>query len=172
MVAGPVIMTGLRYLIVPIVFVLLYLFFLRPVQQTVFANWATVGAGAPRMLPRLPADVQTPMSVRQLEAQLRLRRPEVAFFFDERALTGGVYWIPRLGEELGKADVVLLLLFYSFCLEEVLPDDHQVRAIASLLDLSWVYGELSPLYPALGRPSIDPVNRIIEGARSRTRGQN
>ena len=42
-------------------------------------------------------------------------------------------------------------LFYSFCLEEVVPDDHQVRAIASVLDLSWVYGELSPHYPALGR---------------------
>jgi hypothetical protein len=26
-------------------------------------------------------------------------------------------------------------LFYSFCLEEVVPDDHQVRAIASVLDL-------------------------------------
>ena len=51
-------------------------------------------------------------------------------------------------------------LFYSFCLEEVVPDDHQVRAIASVLDLSWVYGELSPLYPALGRPSIDPVLMI------------
>ena len=24
-------------------------------------------------------------------------------------------------------------LFYSFCLEEVVPDDHQVRAIASVL---------------------------------------
>jgi hypothetical protein len=33
-------------------------------------------------------------------------------------------------------------LFYSFCLEEVVPDDHQVRAIASVLDLSWVNGEL------------------------------
>ena len=42
-------------------------------------------------------------------------------------------------------------LFYSFCLEEVVPDDHQVRAIAAVLDLSWVYGELSPHYPALGR---------------------
>src|SRR5207237_8172450 len=52
------------------------------------------------------------------------------------------------------------LLFYSFCLEEVVPDDHQVRAIASVLDLSWVYGELSPHYPALGRPSIDPVLMI------------
>src|SRR6478609_8616683 len=51
-------------------------------------------------------------------------------------------------------------LFYSFCLEEVVPDDHQVRAIASVLDLSWVYGELSPLYPTLGCPSIDPVLMI------------
>src|SRR5271163_1078371 len=51
-------------------------------------------------------------------------------------------------------------LFYSFCLEVVVPDDHQVRAIASVLDLSWVYGELSPHYPALGRPSIDPVLMI------------
>jgi len=38
-------------------------------------------------------------------------------------------------------------LFYSFCLEEVVPDDHQVRAIAAVLDLSWVYGELSPHRP-------------------------
>ena len=51
-------------------------------------------------------------------------------------------------------------LFYSFCLEEVVPDDHQVRAIASVLDLSWVYGELSPHYPALDRPSIDPILMI------------
>jgi flagellar M-ring protein FliF len=68
---GPVIMTALRYMIIPIVFVLLYLFFLRPVQKTVFANWAAVSTGGPRMVPRLPGDVQTPMTVRQLEAQLR-----------------------------------------------------------------------------------------------------
>src|SRR5712671_6168375 len=42
-------------------------------------------------------------------------------------------------------------LFYSFCLEEVVPDDHQVRAIASVLDLSWVYGELSPHYAVFSR---------------------
>jgi WD40 repeat protein len=49
-------------------------------------------------------------AVRELDAQLRIRRPEISCFLDERGLTGGVYWIPRLGEELGKADVVLLLL--------------------------------------------------------------
>jgi hypothetical protein len=49
-------------------------------------------------------------AVRELDAQLRIRRPEISCFLDERGLTGGVYWIPRLGEELGKADVVLVLL--------------------------------------------------------------
>ena len=48
-------------------------------------------------------------------------------------------------------------LFYSFNLEEVVPDDHLVRAIAGVLDLSWVRAELAPHYSALGRPSIDPV---------------
>jgi transposase len=48
-------------------------------------------------------------------------------------------------------------LFYSFCLEEAIPNDHLVRAIAAVLDLSWVYGELAPHYPKVGRPSIDPV---------------
>src|SRR6202158_193915 len=61
---------------------------------------------------------------------------------------------------MGRLDQDQGQLFYSFCLEEVVPDDHQVRAISSVLDLSWVYGELSPHYPALGRPSIDPVLMI------------
>ena len=51
-------------------------------------------------------------------------------------------------------------LFYSFCLEEVVPDDHLVRAIAAVLDLSWVHAELAPYYPKMGRPSIDPVLMI------------
>ena len=38
-------------------------------------------------------------------------------------------------------------LFYSFCLDEVVPDDHLVRAIASVLDLSWVHKELPPIIP-------------------------
>ena len=48
-------------------------------------------------------------------------------------------------------------LFYDFRLDEAVPDDHPVRKIATVLDLSWVYGELAPYYPTLGRPSIDPV---------------
>ena len=51
-------------------------------------------------------------------------------------------------------------LFYSFCLDQAVPDDHSVRGIAGVLDLSWVHGELAPYYPKIGRPSIDPVLMI------------
>jgi len=51
-------------------------------------------------------------------------------------------------------------LFYSFCLDEAVPDDHAVRAIAAVLDLSWVHGELEPYYSRFGRPSIDPALMI------------
>ena len=51
-------------------------------------------------------------------------------------------------------------LFYSFCLDEAVPDDHRVRDIAAVLDLSWVHAELAPHYSHLGRPSIDPVLMI------------
>jgi transposase len=47
-------------------------------------------------------------------------------------------------------------LFYSFRLDEAVPDDHPVRKIAAVLDLSWVHSKLAPFYPKMGRPSIDP----------------
>src|SRR4026208_2388378 len=52
------------------------------------------------------------------------------------------------------------LLFYAFCLEDVVPADHRVCEIAAVLDLSWVHGELAPYDSPLGRPSIDPVLMI------------
>ena len=51
-------------------------------------------------------------------------------------------------------------LFYCFNLEEAVPEDHQVRRIAEVLDLSWVRAELVPHYSPVGRPSIDPVLMI------------
>ena len=57
-------------------------------------------------------------------------------------------------------------LFYSFNLEDVVPDDHSVRTIAVVLDLAWVRAELAPHYSHTGRPSIDPVlmiRRLIVG---------
>src|SRR5262245_43909024 len=51
-------------------------------------------------------------------------------------------------------------LFYEFRLDEAVPDDHLVRKIRAVLDLSWVYAELTPYYSEIGRPSIDPVVMI------------
>jgi hypothetical protein len=51
-------------------------------------------------------------------------------------------------------------LFYEFRLDEAVPNDHLVRKIGALLDLSWVYMELAPYYSDIGRPSIDPVLMI------------
>ena len=71
---GPTIMMFLRYLIIPVVFIILYLLFLRPVQKSVFANWATT-APAARNSPLVPANLQTPMTVKQFEAQLSVASP-------------------------------------------------------------------------------------------------
>ena len=56
----------------------------------------------------------------------------------------------RLNQDQGQ-------LFYSFCLADAVPDDHPVREIAAVLNLKWVYAELAPHYPRMGRPSVDPV---------------
>src|ERR1700739_3512414 len=50
--------------------------------------------------------------------------------------------------------------FYSFRLDEAVPNDHPVREVAAVLDLSWVHSELPPYYPRIGRPSIDPALMI------------
>src|ERR1700759_4943057 len=47
-------------------------------------------------------------------------------------------------------------LFYAFDPESMVPEDHQVRRIAVVLDLSWVRAELAPHYSNTGRPSVDP----------------
>jgi len=56
--------------------------------------------------------------------------------------------------------------FYDFDLERVIPDDHLVRKIYAVLDLSWVHEELAPYYADTGRPSIDPelmIRMLIVG---------
>jgi transposase len=50
--------------------------------------------------------------------------------------------------------------FYLFDLDEVVPPDHLVRQVDSVLDLSWVHEELAPYYSPMGRPSIDPALMI------------
>jgi transposase len=50
--------------------------------------------------------------------------------------------------------------FYSFCLDEAVPEDHPIREIAAVLDLNWVRSALARYYSEIGRPSIDPVLMI------------
>src|ERR1700692_4893897 len=47
-------------------------------------------------------------------------------------------------------------LFYDFCLDDHVPDDHLLRRIDRFLDLQKVRTELKPFYSNIGRPSIDP----------------
>jgi transposase len=47
-------------------------------------------------------------------------------------------------------------LFYDFCLEDHVPEDHLLRQIAKVLDLGDVRRQLAPYYSAMGRPSLDP----------------
>ena len=47
-------------------------------------------------------------------------------------------------------------LFYSFNLEDVLPEDHLLRHIDRFLDFSDLRDHLAPYYSHTGRPSIDP----------------
>ena len=47
-------------------------------------------------------------------------------------------------------------LFYEFCLEHYVPQDHLLRKIDPLPDLSALRKSLSPFYSHTGRPSIDP----------------
>ena len=57
-------------------------------------------------------------------------------------------------------------LFYDFCLEDHVPQDHLLRQIDRFLDLDDIRTELKPYYSHLGRPSIDPdllIRMLIVG---------
>jgi transposase len=47
-------------------------------------------------------------------------------------------------------------LFYAFNLDDVVPQDHLLRRIDRVLDLSGLREHLAPYYSHTGRPSIDP----------------
>jgi transposase len=57
---------------------------------------------------------------------------------------------------MGRQDDRQQSLFYDFCLEDHVPQDHLLRRIATVLDLSGVRQQLAPYYSAIGRPSLDP----------------
>ena len=47
-------------------------------------------------------------------------------------------------------------LFYDFCLDDHVPDDHLLRRIDQFLELEGVRSELQPFYSTIGRPSVAP----------------
>jgi transposase len=61
---------------------------------------------------------------------------------------------------MGRREDRQVQFLYAFDLDKVVPPDHLVRQIDSILDLSWVHKELAPYYSHTGRPSIDPVLMI------------
>ena len=57
-------------------------------------------------------------------------------------------------------------LFYDFCLEDHVPDDHLLRRIDRFIDLSDARQKLKAFYCSIGRPSIDPelmIRMLIVG---------
>jgi transposase len=47
-------------------------------------------------------------------------------------------------------------LFYDFCLDDHVPDDHLVRRIDRFIDLEKVRTELRPFYSSIGPPRLTP----------------
>ena len=57
-------------------------------------------------------------------------------------------------------------LFYDFCLENYVPQDHLLRQIDPFLDLSDLRAHLATYYSPIGRPSVDPelmIRMLIVG---------
>jgi hypothetical protein len=71
--------------------------------------------------------------------------------------TRGLAMMGRLNRDQGQ-------LFYSFCLDDVVPSDHRVREIAAVLDLSWVHSELAPYLGSSA--TADAQRRLSRAARA------
>ena len=59
--------------------------------------------------------------------------------------------LPEVSGDDGAAQQDQVQLFYSFNLDEAVPEDHLVRKIAAVLDLSWVHSELAGFCSPMGR---------------------
>src|SRR5205823_1448975 len=80
----------------------------------------------------------------------RLRQARTVIPLGRRESRRGRSMMGRLKSDQG-------LLFYEFHLGDTVPEeDHLVRKIDAVLDLTWLLSELAPCYSLIGRPSIDP----------------
>ena len=57
---------------------------------------------------------------------------------------------------MGERTVMQEALFYSFRIEDHVPEDHLLRSIDRFVDLDDIREYLKPFYSTMGRPSIDP----------------
>ncbi len=57
---------------------------------------------------------------------------------------------------MGQLPAAQNALFYDFCLEKHIPEDHLLRQIDQFLDFDQIRQHLQPFYSTTGRPSIDP----------------
>ena len=57
---------------------------------------------------------------------------------------------------MGERTVMQEALFYSFRIEDHVPQDHLLRSVDRFVDLTGVREHLKPFYSSTGRPSVDP----------------
>ena len=57
---------------------------------------------------------------------------------------------------MGERTVMQEALFYSFRIEDHVPQDHLLRSVDRFVDLTGIREPLKPFYSATGRPSVDP----------------
>ena len=60
------------------------------------------------------------------------------------------------GQRMGPRQEAQAALFYEFCIEDHVPQDHLLRSIDRFVELSDIRRHLAPFYSSIGRPSIDP----------------
>ncbi|WP_435200495.1 transposase [Qipengyuania sp. 902] len=67
---------------------------------------------------------------------------------------------------MGERTVMQEALFYSFRIEDHVPQDHLLRSVDRFVDLTEIREQLKPFYSSTGRPSVDPelmIRRLLIG---------
>jgi hypothetical protein len=83
---------------------------------------------------------------------------------EQQAREGAKAWAEYQAERRAEAEKTERQLFYEFCLDEVVPDDHLVRQISSL---SWVHADA---IANASRCAFAHLKRILRLDRLRLRG--
>jgi transposase len=97
-------------------------------------------------------DVNSPLRA-DFVAKVILKRSRIVIHRGDAGILRDRTMMGRVNRDQGQ-------LFYCSNLEKTVPEDHQVRRIAEVLDLSSVHADLASHYSPFGCPSIDPVPMI------------